>query len=665
MMRRVTLVCLFAGISLAQPNVAPSDLATGPPRGRDLGGYNITNSFETGYRIRSVDGNLGKYRSDVNYGNGVRLLGSRLSINSKEGHGGYFDELLLNTQGLGNDPYQFSSLRVQKNRLYKYDLLWRQNEYYNPALPISAGQHFRDTVRRLQDHSLVLLPQSPFKIFLGYSRMGQGGAGLSTVQLFDARGDEFPLAADVRRSQNEYRLGFDIDVSGFKLSVLRGWEYFKDDTPYTGAQLTGNNLEDRTTLGSFHRAEPYHGDTKTWRINLLADRSKLYSVNGRFAWAGGRRNFIFDEMATGTDRLGSARNRQILVFGDGRRPVSSGSLTTSLYPSEAFTIVNHTYFHHTRMEGDGEYRELANAELAFSQANFNFLGIRSIGTTTDVNYRPSSAVTLYGGHQYSTRRIRSIGQLVFEGDAERLSTQTTNSLNAGRAGIRLRGLRNFSLNLDGELGRSNRPVFPVSERNYHALSARLQFKSRPFTASVLTRTNYNTNSVSLFAHSSKSRNYSADASWNPVSWAGVDASYSKLHLDTLSGIAYFYNSALTRDMSVYVSNIHAASLSVRATVAKVDLFGGYTRVQDRGGKYPGVPASSFLFDGSATPLLSPIIGLQVYPLTYQSPMARVSVRLHQRLRFNAGYQYYRYAEKLSPLRNYRAHTGFSSLTWSF
>jgi hypothetical protein len=552
---------------------------------------------------------------------------------------------------------------VQKNRLYKYDFLWRQNEYYNPALPVAGGQHFLDTVRRLQDHSLVLLPQSPFRIYLGYSRMGQGGAGLSTVQLFDPRGDEFPLSTDIRRSQNEYRLGFDVDISGFKLSVLRGWEYFKDDTHRTAGQLEGNSIDDRTTLESFRRDEPYHGDTKTWRLNLLVDRSKFYSVNGHYAWAGGRRNFIFDELATGTDRLAAARNRQILVFGDARRPVSSGSLTTSLYPAEALTVVNHTFFHQTKMEGEGEYRELANATLGFSQASFNFLGIRTVGTTTDVNYRASSIVTAYAGHHFSTRRIRSTEQQIFGGVPDIVTAETDNTLNAGRAGLRIRGMGRLSLTLDGEIGRSDRPVFPISERNYHALGARLQYKSRSFTASVMTRTNYNTNSVSLFAHSSKSRNYSADASWTPVTWAGVDASYSKLHLDTLSGIAYFSSGALTRDASVYVSNIHAASLNVRASVRRIDLFAGYTHVQDTGGEYPGT--RPVIVDPSDPGVRTTGIGFQIYPLTYQSPMARVSVRLNNRVRLNAGYQYYRYAESVLAAQNYRAHTGFSSLTWSF
>ena len=81
-----------------------------------------------------MGGDEGTYRSTVNFGNGVRLLGSSLSMQSREGHGRYFDLLQLNTQGLGNDPYQSAVLRVQKNSLYRYDMMWRLNEYYNPGL---------------------------------------------------------------------------------------------------------------------------------------------------------------------------------------------------------------------------------------------------------------------------------------------------------------------------------------------------------------------------------------------------------------------------------------------------------------------------------------------------------------------------------------------------
>jgi len=42
---------------------------------------------------------------------------------------------------LTNSP----KLRIQKNRLYRYDLLWRLNEYFNPAFPIAEGHAFSGT----------------------------------------------------------------------------------------------------------------------------------------------------------------------------------------------------------------------------------------------------------------------------------------------------------------------------------------------------------------------------------------------------------------------------------------------------------------------------------------------------------------------------------------
>lgn len=653
MNRIVILGLISASVVLCQPTVAPTDVQVGSRRGQDVEGYNVVNSFEVGYRWRDVDGNLGKYRSDVNFGNGVRLLGSNLTVNSKEGHGKYFDELLLSTQGLGNDPYQFSSLRVQKNRLYRYDLLWRQNDYYNPALPISGGEHLLDTTRRMQDHQLVLLPQSPFRIFAGYSRNSQSGPALSTVNLFDLhRGDEYPLFTNVRRLQDEYRIGAEAQLFGIKLSVQRGWEFFRDDTQNSSGPQPGNNLTDLNQLTSFRRDQPNHGSTGNWRVFLMSDQSKLYSVNGRFSYAGTRRDFIFDEVALGTDRFGGAQNRQVSVFGNGTRPAITADLTIAINPLEALSVVNHTSFNHTRMNGDGTYVEVNNANAFSPLVHFQFLGIQTVSNSTDVNFRVSKILGLFAGYQFSTRDIRSIQQVNF-GDPlpDRTEAEQTNTLNAGRFGVRLRPIKPLTIIADGEIGRADHPIYPTSEKNYHAIGGRVLYKTRTLTIGALTRTNYNFNSASMFAHSSRSRNYSADFSWAARPWISLDAGYSKIHLDTLSGIAYFANNTLVdNDQSRYISNIHATNIGIHVSAGtRVELFGGYVRTQDRGSDE--APAGR--------------LGFQTYPLTFDSPTARVSVRLREKLRWNAGYQHYGYDETVLPLQNYQAHTGYTSLSWSF
>jgi hypothetical protein len=69
-----------------------------------------------------------------------------------------------------------------------------------------------------------------------------------------------------------------------------------------------------------------------------------------------------------------------------------------------------------------------------------------------------------------------------------------------------------------------------------------------------------------------------------------------------------------------------------------------------------------------TPVNQLLSSVQTYPLAYQTPLARLSWHLAEQLRFNVGYQYYGYHEEFGILGNnqgYRAHTGYTSLLWSF
>ena len=69
---------VLARAALAQPVVTPTPDQAGSPRGENTGDYNVVDSVEMGYRWAVVGGDLGKYRSDVNFGDGIRLLSSNL-----------------------------------------------------------------------------------------------------------------------------------------------------------------------------------------------------------------------------------------------------------------------------------------------------------------------------------------------------------------------------------------------------------------------------------------------------------------------------------------------------------------------------------------------------------------------------------------------------------
>ncbi len=667
--RSLTFLFLAGLCCNAQQQVAPTPEQAGATRGDDWNGYNILNSFEAGYRFVSVSGNTDTYRSTVNLDNGVRLLSSYLTVNSKNGHGKLFDEIVLTSEGLGGDPNSIVRLRIQKNRLYEYNFQWRRNEYFNPGLVTDggAGLHRMNTSYALQDHDLTLFPQSRVRVFVGYSRNIESGPAISSVQLFspggdfDPTGNVFPVFSNVKWIQNEYRLGAEFRFFGLSFNVMHGWVDFKDDTAdqFQGSS-SGDAFNPNTLLNLFARTQPNHGTNPYWRVTLFRN-TQLYNVNGRFTYTNGQRAFVDNETAIGINRFGAAENQQILSFGNARRPAATGDANFSIYPDSKLSLNEHVSFYDIRTDGTSAYLQYDNASQLSNFLFYQYLGIRTFATDTDVLYRLRKWLDLHGGYEYSNRRIVASPQVAFDGTVGTLPYAQTNELQSGSFGIRLRPIAPLTILLDGEIGRASRPFTPKGDKDYSALTARVQYRLKTLQLMATADSNYNENSVTLTSFSSHARTYSGSASWSPRPWLSFDANYSKIHLDTLGGIQFFAGTQLLQNQtSYYVSNLHSGTANVRFSLPKgIDLYLGYSRIQDRGDGR-GNP-----FSTTVGPPLAAFQAAQTFPMKFEAPLARLSVRISERLRWNVGYQYFGYNAEFFPREDYHANTGYSSLSWSF
>jgi hypothetical protein len=267
---------------------------------------------------------------------------------------------------------------------------------------------------------------------------------------------------------------------------------------------------------------------------------------------------------------------------------------------------------------------------------------------------------LHAGYGFSDRRIAATPQAVLIGPTPPTTYNQTNQLNSGLFGFRIRPLKGLVIVADGEVGRASQPFTPKSDSAYHTISASVQYKIKNLQLSALTHTDYNLNSVSLSSYSSHARTYSGSASWTVNSHLSLDGTFSKLHLDTLGGIAFFANSQFfPNQVSYYISNLYSGTVDVRYTYKRLDLMAGYSHVQDLG---DGRNAATTTIVG---PSLAPFQTAQTFPLRFLSPMGRISFSITERLKWNFGYQYYGYHEAFSSGENYLANTGYTSLLWSF
>jgi len=657
-MRTAILALLLPGALNAQQTVAPTTQEpVGPVRGDNVAEYNIVNSIELGDRFAAIGGNLDSYKSQVNFGNGIRLLGSFFSMNSRDGHGKYFDEIVLTTQGLGNDPYESAILRVDKNRLYRFDMHWRLNDYYNPGLA-SAGQsggNFRNTRYTAQDDDLTLFPDSKYKFFLGYSRGVQAGPEITNVGGFiaavptGAADSETAGLTSLRDARNEYRVGSEFQLLGVRVNWMHGWEDFKEDF-FVPANANGDGAPAQQT-------NPYHGTSPYWRVGLFMDK-KWFSVNGRFTYSDARRAYVSEQSGF----LGGAPQLlQVVTRGTGHRPEATGNLTFSIFLGPKLTFTNSTALYNVRTDGNSEFLQLNNGTGQFVTQNFLFLGIRTVSNQADLDYRVRKWLEFYGGYHYSDRYMRNIL------DPSLPTFYQTSILNAGVFGARIRPIEPLTVVLSTEVGRANQPFTPKSDKNYQALGARLQYKKKSLLFSAYANSNYNNNSVTFTAYSSHARTYGANWTWSPLRWLSFNADYSKMHLDSLGGLAFFEGGdSPVSGYSLYISNLHTGNLGARFALGKrADLYIGYSHVQDTGDGRSNAQGSGF---GTDVPEFQ---AAQTFPMKFLSPVGRFSVKINNRVRWNVGYQYYGYHEDFftgqtfTPDQAYRAQTGYTSLLFSF
>ena len=108
--------------------------------GEDAGDYTVISSIEFGYRGLSVDGDLNKYQSDLNYKAGPRLFDSSFLMKSKDGKGELFDTLLVTSTGWGADPNGNMRISVEKPKWYRFDGTYRQVQVFQVSQQLRESE---------------------------------------------------------------------------------------------------------------------------------------------------------------------------------------------------------------------------------------------------------------------------------------------------------------------------------------------------------------------------------------------------------------------------------------------------------------------------------------------------------------------------------------------
>jgi hypothetical protein len=632
--------------------------------------YTVNSSLEVGVRGVSIDGNADKFRSDLNYQPGVRLFDSSFLMRSNGAGGAVLDSLLVTSTGWGGDPNGYVRINAEKLTWFKFDASVRQFDYFNSLRNFALNQHISNTSHKLGDFDLTLLPQNErIKFHLGYSMDRRHGSSLAT---YDYARDEFPVLAPVRSETNDYRFGVDAKVSVFDLSFQQGFRYFKEDTTYEiEVPNAGNNPTNFSALNTFHRDIPTRGRIPHTRFSAHTLLAKKVDITGRIIYQSATSRYTLFETITGKD---SSNNNVLLdeftVTGNAKRPNTIADLGVTVLATDRLRIsdtvrVNTFHIDGGQLLNEALFRTRSTgiplAPVFVDELSFRTTNYRRAANTFEIDYQFHPRFSAHVGHRYSDRRIelaalvQEVGESPEEADLETFDNRT----NTFFWGFRARPVRVWTLYFDFEKGESDNVFTRVD--NYDFTNVRARSRINPTNGlsinfSLVTKDNNNpslTDAITRQAFGSdvNSRVFTSSVDWSPSDRFSLGSGYTRSHVTSEAVVIFFLNSVRRQGLSRYFLRDNFVFLNTHIQFhPRASLYAAYRINIDKG--QGDREASDTVFIGS-------------YPQQFQSPEFRFALKLHDRLDWNVGYQYFDFQEQFVNNQRYQAHLPYTSLRLYF
>lgn len=668
-MKNKLVVTLLVVLGIALGALVVRAQSTAPADGKTFGDYTLTTEAELGVRFLGKDGNFNKYRSDLNYGRGFRVLNYDFLARSKDGKGKAFDLFHVSALGWGGDPSEYLRIEVEKNKWYRFDSSFREIAYFNNLTNLALNQHLTDTHRKLGDFNLTLLPENEkFRAYFGYTFDRNNGNGITT---YDYSRDEFPLLAPVRSVANDYRAGFDAKIWVFDLSFLQGIRYFKDDTTFSIPSFEpGNNPNNTTVINFLHREAPTRGRLPFTRFSVHTLIGNKLDFTGRYIYTNGTTRYSLAENVTGADFSG---NKVLLdLFGSrgvAKRHNGMGDIGVSFFATNRLTLSETFRVNDFQISGgfplsESLFRSRTTAfgttvlpPLFVNTLSFRFTGYRQYLNTIEADYKFTPRFSGHFGYRYTNRRVE-VGASDQPPVSSLDSDVNRNHTNSIFGGFKARPTSIWTVYFDFEHGQADNVFTRVANYDYNNFRVRSLIKptkTLSINASLVTKDNTNPAQfvdAQNFGVETKSRILSFSGDWLPSSKFSLSGGYTYNYLNSDASVLFFLNGVKTTGSSLYFLRDNFFFFNTRFQFhPRASLFIGY-RINNDTGQGDRTPAS-------ATQLLSS------YPLHFQSPEARLTVKIFEYLDWNAGWQHFNYKEKFLNNQNYRANTAYTSLRFYF
>jgi hypothetical protein len=558
-------------------------------------GYVIHQTADLGGHIVDYSGSGAMWATLVNLQSGPRVLGQTFEMHSIEGaKHSVFDTLLSSSNGFGGDPNNVVSLRMSKRKLYDFQGLFRRDRQYfdynlhsNPLVPgglVSNGYTFPqvlsspllfNTVRRMTDVNLTLLPLSKVSFRAGYSQNINQGPTYSSVHF----GTDALILQHWRNSTDNWTGA--VDWKPFSKTMVTFEEHV---THYKGNatwQLGPLNLQlsngAPVTLGfvnvsvpscssgpailngstvpatandtcngylQYSRSSPTRALFPTEEFRFQSSHIRNIQMNGRIRYTGANMNLpTYNEYFNGFSSRSGLRASTDTGYSTAKRISVSADYGLVWQVSATFSLSDQYDFWNFRQPAFNHLSEIdqsgtsmlvpPGAPEAPSVTNVNaFLGQKTHTNLATATWQISPRASISLGYRYRSQLItRSLtGFDSYTVDIHK---------NGGVLSVALRPTPQWRINGSIEAMYANRTYVQLSPRAMQHYQIRASYKPKAWaTLSGAFNDLERRNNVQYVHHLDHSRSFTLSASLMPNVHYGIDVNYGYLDVFSQTGLCY-------------------------------------------------------------------------------------------------------------------------------
>jgi hypothetical protein len=305
-----------------------------------------------------------------------------------------------------------------------------------------------------------------------------------------------------------------------------------------------------------------------------------------------------------------------------------------------------------------------------NDSDFEITKYRKYLNTFEGDYQFNRNYSIHAGYRYGSRWSQeTFGGYALGGYTPPAAPNPTtieeaeNHTHSVFFGGRFKPTKNLNFFFDMEKGTADNVFTRVGNYDYTNVRGKVRYapsRRFGFNLAIITRDNANPSeiagvSLNDFGVSVKSRVFSSTFDINLSPHLTINTGYNYNWVNSDAVVDYYWAGVRHPDgrSLYYMRNNYFFVDSVARLHSKATLFMSYRINKDNGQG-----------DRLANPTGTPGFLVTSYPMSLQGPEARLALRLHRRIDWNVGYQYYNYNESLlvGPRpQNYHAHLPYTSL----